>query len=739
MSDLLTTPLAKLTGILERITYHNDENGYTVARLAVEGMRDLVTVVGNFSNPAVGEQLLCEGSWISHREFGRQFSVERYSTSKPATVFAIEKYLGSGLIRGVGPVMARRMVEIFGLDTLDIIEQDPEKLLRVQGIGRQRVNGIKKAWHDQREIRNVMLYLQEKGVSALYAVKIYKNYGDESLKVVEENPYRLAQDIWGIGFKTADKIAQQIGVLPDSRLRLRAGLLHTLSEATNHGHVCLPQSKLLASASEILGCSEETISPYLQEMASENEIIAEILPNSRSLNQEPDYYHPALYFTEVGLAAQIRKRMALQPLKPVNETKFNAWLASQELTTGFSLSEEQKHAVLLALSNRFLVLTGGPGTGKTSVTNLIAKAFEARRMRIVLVSPTGRAARRLSEVTGREALTIHRALKWDPQARKFQHDEENPLECDVLIADEVSMLDEVLANQLMKATPVHAHVLFIGDSDQLPSVGAGSVLGDLLASGVVPSVRLTQVFRQAQKSLIVTSAHRIRNGDMPHLVKPSNRGDSNLIWVEIEESEEGIAQVLKLARRTLPALGYSREDIQILTPMHRGSLGVGYLNEQLQEALNPPQPECVEFMRGSHRYREKDRVIQLVNNYDKLVFNGDIGVIEKISRTDQLMHVRFSDTLVEYDFADCDELQLAYALSIHKSQGSEYRAVILVLHSSQFMMLQRNLLYTGLTRARDICILVGDMRAIGRAVKNNKTVRRHTHLAERLVNSAVPA
>jgi exodeoxyribonuclease V alpha subunit len=727
--------LETITGVLERVTYHNEENGYTVARLAVEGARDLVTIVGNFSNPVVGEQLFCEGKWVAHREFGRQFAVERYSTSKPATAFAIEKYLGSGLIKGIGPVMAKRMVDLFGLETLDIIENEPRKLLRVEGIGEKRVAGIQKAWDEQREIRNVMLFLQSHGVSATFAVKIYKTYGDKAIATVEENPYRLAQDIWGIGFKTADKIAQQLGVEADSERRLEAGLLYTLSEATEFGHLYLPEPKLIQSAAEILGVEPEKLIPVLESMAAAQAVIAEDVPGIEMAGRAMRaFYHPALYYTEIGLAAQIRRRLALPPSKPLSREKLAAWLQKQEQAQGLTLSDEQREAVALALENRFLVLTGGPGTGKTLSTNMIAHAFEAQKKRLLLVSPTGRAAKRLSEVTGRDAQTIHRLLKFEPATRSFQYNETNPLPCDVLIADEVSMLDAVLANNLLKAVPEHAQIVFVGDSDQLPSVGAGHVLGDLIASEVVPSVRLTQVFRQAQESLIVVNAHRIRKGEFPLLVPPKERDGKNCLWIEVEESVDGAQQVVKLVRKSLPALGFRGDDIQVLSAMHKGTLGVGYLNELLQEALNPADPtgRKPELLRGSRRFRIGDRVIQLVNNYDKNVYNGDVGTIADIKPDDQLLLVRFPEAVVEYDFADYDELQLAYALSVHKAQGSEYKAVVLVLHSSQYMMLQRNLLYTGLTRARNLCILVGDKRAIGRAVKNDKTTRRYTRLAERL-------
>lgn len=738
-----------VTGILERVTFHNEENGYTVGRLAIEGARDLVTVIGSFSNPIVGELLVCEGRWVANREYGRQFAMERYSTAKPATAYAIEKYLGSGLIRGVGPVVARRMVELFQTETLDVIEQDPRKLLRVEGIGEKRLARICRAWHEQREIRNVMLFLQEKGVSSTYAVKIYKRYGDESVRVVEQNPYRLAQDIWGIGFKTADKIAQQIGIALDSPQRLGAGLLHTLSEATDFGHMYLPEQTLVTSAAAILTVDGPALGSILEEMVATGQVMSEAPePGTEGRSANRAIYHPAMYYTEVGLAREICRRLISPPDAPVSRSKIMAWLDSQSAPGQAVLSEEQRQAVVLALENRFSVLTGGPGTGKTLTTNTIVRAFEARKRRILLASPTGRAAKRLSEVTQREALTIHRMLKYDPMKRAFQHNDTNPLECDVVIADEASMLDAVLANNLFKAIPDSAQIVFVGDSDQLPSVGAGNVLGDILKSGVVPSARLTQVFRQAASSLIVTNAHKIRQGTFPVLVAPPERQGHNCLFIEVQDppegdwtestaassSEMGANQVVRLVRKTLPALGFRGEDVQVLSPMHKGAIGVGRLNELLQEALNPADPngQRPELVRGSRRFRVGDRVIQLVNNYDKSVYNGDSGTIIDIRPVDQILKVRFPDSDVAYDFADYDELQLSYAMSVHKSQGSEYRAVVLVIHSSQYMMLQRNLLYTGLTRARDLCLIVGDRRGIARAVRNDKSTRRYTRLSERI-------
>ncbi len=724
-----------VTGILERVTYHNEDNGYTVARLAIEGARDLVTIVGTFSNPVVGECLFCSGEWAAHKEYGKQFVVAEYSTARPATAFAIEKYLGSGLIKGIGPVMAKRMVTLFGIETLNKIEHSPKELLKVDGIGRVRVQKIQRAWEEQREIRRVMLFLQERGVSPTFAVKIFKTYGNRAIEIVEANPYRLATDIWGIGFKTADKIAMQMGMAQDGEPRIKAGLLYTLSEATDYGHLYLPEPKLIRSAVKILEVPATKIQPVLDEMAAAEEVMPEDIPEIeiKGLLMRAMFV-PALYYTEVGLAAQLKFRLGLPPTRPVSRQKISLWLEKQEWELNITLSEEQKEAVSLAVENRIFVLTGGPGTGKTTITNLIARALEAQKKQLVLVSPTGRAAKRLSEVTGRDAQTIHRMLQYDPASHSFVFNETNPLPCDAMIADEVSMLDAVLANSLLKAVPDTAQIIFVGDSDQLPSVGAGNVLGDMLDSGVVPSIRLTQVFRQAQESLIVTNAHRIREGRFPNLIPPAERAGYNCLYIEAEESEAAAQQVVKLARKSLPALGFGPDDIQTLTAMRRGTVGVNYLNELLQGALNPPDPtgRQPEMLRGSRCFRVGDRVMQLRNNYDKNVYNGDIGAVTEIDLEEQLFKVRYPERVVEYEFSEYDELQLAYALSIHKSQGSEYPAVILVIHSSQYMMLQRNLFYTGLTRARKLCVIVGEERAVTWAVQNNKTARRFTRLQARL-------
>lgn len=723
------SPVETVEGTIERITFHADDTGYTVARLQVRGYREPVTIVGAMGTPAPGETVRVHGRWAAHPKFGRQLLVERYETLRPATAAAIEKYLGSGLIKGVGPVTAKRLVRTFGGETLNVIEEQPGRLTEVPGIGPGRADRICAAWKEQQAIREVMLFLQGHGVSATFAVRIYRAYRDDAIRLVEENPYRLAADIRGIGFKSADRIARALGFAADCPPRLRAGILHTLSEATNFGHLFLPADALLKHAAEILEVDEKSVRPILAEMVTAEEVVSE---PAELPGDPPAIYHPALFHTEIGLASRIRDLSQAAPAKAAAENRVDAWLDYQARAGGLELSPEQRQAVTLALNNRLLVLTGGPGTGKTTVTNLICRAFDARHCRILLASPTGRAAKRLAEVTGREAQTVHRLLQLDPASGKFRHNSENPLECDVLIADEVSMLDAVLANSLLQAVPDHAQVVLVGDADQLPSVGAGNVLRDMIASGTVPVCRLTQIFRQAAESLIVTNAHRINQGEWPKLLGPRGHDKADCVFIEVDNAEAAAEMAVRVATISLPRMGFGRDEIQILAPMHRGSAGVGRMNERMQNAWNPPRPQVPELARGGQILRQGDRVIQLINDYDRDVFNGDIGTIRSIDTEAQDLVGAFSDAEVTYDFHDCDELQLAYALSIHKSQGSEYPAVVLLLCMAHFMMLQRNLLYTALTRARRMCVLVGEKRAIGRAVSNASAGHRYTHLAERL-------
>ncbi len=724
-------PLDALEGTIERITFHNPDNGYTVARLLPPKAKDVITIIGNFSNPVVGESLLCHGTWTSHAQWGKQMQVARYETVRPATAFAIEKYLGSGMVKGVGPVMAKRIVAKFGEEALDVIEHSPRRLLQVSGIGEKRIDQIKTAWREQREVKNIMLFLQSHGVSPAYAVRIYKTYGDQAIAIVENNPYQLAADIWGIGFKSADKIAREMGIGEADPRRLEAGVVYVLNEAVDSGgNAFLLEAELLAKAAEILGVDDVGLA--LAHLATTGKLVVE--PATFIGTTETAIYPPSLFTTEKGLAEQIG-RLLSTPLVPATQpAKFDHWLADLLDTHGFPLSPEQREAVKTALLSRFSVLTGGPGTGKTTTTKAIVAAFEAQNKDVLLASPTGRAAKRLSEVSGHEAKTVHRLLEFDPEQRGFRHNADTPLECDVLVVDECSMLDMVLTYSLLKAVPSECQVVFVGDVDQLPSVGPGNVLRDLIDSGAVPVARLTQVFRQAQESLIITNAHAINAGRMPLLPPPSEGKDC--AFVRAEEPEQVADKVVAIVARSLPRRGFAPADIQVLTPMQRGSAGAAHLNERLQATLNPPLPGREEVARGSRLFRVGDRVMQMVNNYDKSVYNGDIGTVTHVSHEDSTLSVQFADaqglTDVVYDFADIDQLTLAFATSIHKSQGSEYPAVVLALHTQHFMLLQRNLLYTALTRAKKFAVVVGTPRAVRMAVGKQSDLKRHTRLKERL-------
>ncbi len=658
-------PLDTLEGVIERITFHNEENGYTVARLLPPNARDVITILGNFSNPVVGESLLCHGTWTRHPQWGKQMQVARYEVVRPATAFAIEKYLGSGMVKGVGPVTAKRIVNKFGDEALDIIEHHPGKLLEVPGIGAKTLAKITQAWKDQREIRNIMLFLQAHGVSPAYAVKIYRAYGGKSIEVVEKNPYQLASDIWGIGFKSADKIARAIGIAEDDPRRIEAGVVYVLNEAVESGgNAYLTEKELTDKATEILGVGD--VAAALLALSTSGRLVSE---SATFLGQtEVAVYTPSLHKTEIGLADRLKKLLATPLKQPPDAVKFEAWLSALCEKNGFPLSEEQRAAVSTALLSRFAIMTGGPGVGKTFSTKAIVTAFEALKKDVLLASPTGRAAKRMTEVTGREAKTVHRLLEFDPEKRGFKRDGDTPLECDVLIVDESSMLDMVLTYSLLKAVPESAQVVFVGDVDQLPSVGPGNVLRDLIESGAVPVARLTQVFRQAAESLIITNAHAINAGRMPSLPPPSAGRDC--AYLSAEEAEEVADKVVAVVAKSLPKRGYAPGDIQVLTPMQRGSAGAAYLNTRLQEALNPAAPGKDEVQRGIRLFRVGDRVMQIVNNYDKFVYNGDIGAVESISHEDETLTVAFPDAeginLVVYEFADMDELVMANAVSIHK-------------------------------------------------------------------------
>ena len=712
-----------VTGTVERITFQSVENGYAILRFAVAGYTEPITVIGAFSSVSPGESLRLTGFWTSHPKFGHQFKVNDYQVTRPATITGIQKYLGSGLIKGVGPVTAKRIVEHFGLATLDVIESDIGRLSEVKGIARRRIERIQVTWAEQRAIKDVMLFLQSHSVSTHLAVKIYKTYGNEAISVVESNPYRLAAEVYGIGFKTADQIAQNMGLAADAPTRLQAGLLYTLNQAAEQGHCYLPDTELVKQATEILAVESEPLSTALLVLEKDK------LTRTEQAGEISAVYLPTLWQAEQSVARRITNLLR-HPVK-VDLLRVDGWIQRYAEQSSLTLSDEQSNAIIQAVSHRVMILTGGPGTGKTSTMKCLVELLRAMKKRVLLASPTGRAAQRLSEVTGMDALTIHRLLAFDPKNFGFKHNEENPLAADVVIVDEASMLDVVLANNLLKAIAPTTQLILVGDVDQLPSVGPGTVLRDLIESGALPVTRLTTIFRQAASSLIIQNAHRINKGEYPILIKPGER-QADCYFIEAAEPEEILEIIVKTVSQSLPKrLSYDPMcDIQVLTPMNRGTVGATNLNTILQLALNPKDAGKQELNRGGRILRVGDKVIQKVNNYDLEVFNGDMGRVEFVDLEDQHVAVRFGNSLVTYDYADVLELGLAYAVSTHKSQGSEYPVVVIPVHTSHYRMLSRNLLYTALTRAKKLVVLIGTKKAIAAALHNVEAVKRYTRLRE---------
>ncbi|MCX4582048.1 ATP-dependent RecD-like DNA helicase [Streptomyces sp. NBC_01481] len=729
--------LAVLEGVLERITYANEENGYTVARVDTgRGGGDLLTVVGSLLGAQPGESLRMEGRWGSHPQYGKQFTVENYTTVLPATIQGIRRYLGSGLIKGIGPKIAERIVDHFGVDTLDIIEQEPKKLIEVPGLGPKRTKLIGAAWEEQKAIKEVMIFLQGVGVSTSIAVRIYKKYEDASISVVKNQPYRLAADVWGIGFLTADRIAQAVGIPHDSPERVKAGLQYALSQSTDQGHCFLPEEQLIADAVKLLQVDTGLVIECLAELAGDEEgVVREQVPAPDGGEALTAVYLVPFHRAEISLAAQLGRLLRtaedrMAAFQDVAWDKALAWLAER---TGAELATEQEQAVRLALTSKVAVLTGGPGCGKSFTVRSIVELARAKKAKVVLAAPTGRAAKRLAELTGAEASTVHRLLELKPGG-DAAYDRDRPLDADLVVVDEASMLDLLLANKLVKAVAPGAHLLLVGDVDQLPSVGAGEVLRDLLADGgPVPSVRLTRIFRQAQQSGVVTNAHRINSG-----VQPITSGLSDFFLFVEEETEDAGRVTVDVAARRIPAkFGLDpRRDVQVLAPMHRGPAGAGTLNGLLQQAITPARPDLPEKRFGGRVFRVGDKVTQIRNNYEKGkngVFNGTVGVVTSLQLDDQrLTVVTDEDEEVPYDFDELDELAHAYAVTIHRSQGSEYPAVVIPVTTGAWMMLQRNLLYTAVTRARKLVVLVGSRKAIGQAVRTVSAGRRFTALDHRL-------
>lgn len=746
--------MIKIRCVVERITYQNPENGYTILKCRVKDYTDLVPVVGSLLDANVGSVLLVEGNWKVDVKYGRQFIAENWEETLPATVYGMEKYLGSGLIKGVGPKFAKRIVQKYGVDTFTVIEDNVENLIEVDGIGHKRVQMIAESWERQKEVKNIMLFLQEYQVRSSFAAKIYKQYGNDSIAVMKENPYRLADDIWGIGFKTADQIAEKLGFGKESYVRLRSGLMYTLSELSNDGHVYAEKQQLIDKACELLEASPETIIMTMDEMLKKEELILErnIWKQDQEGNSVTAIYLPPFYYAEAGVAGKLKK-MAMSPagdnlyskLMEARQNTGNHDLSvSVELIqykVGMTYDEIQANTIRQAATAKVMVLTGGPGTGKTTTTQGIIAAYRAYGLRVLLAAPTGRAAKRMTEATGLEAKTIHRLLECKPP-EGYQKDEENPLEGDVLIIDECSMIDIILMNSLLKAIPQTMRLILVGDIDQLPSVGAGNVLRDIIDSGAFPVIRLTRIFRQAQSSRIVMNAHCINEGKLPDI---SNGKDTDFFFMENEDAEATVPQIVNLVKEKLPRYYHVEpSQIQVLTPMQRGVVGATNLNLSLQEALNPPEHEI--FMRGrgavmmpkdclrrsGFAYRAEDKVMQIKNNYDKEVFNGDIGMIESVNAEDRSLKVNFDGRSVEYDITDLDELVHAYATTIHKAQGSEYPIVVMPIMMNHYVMLQRNLIYTGITRAKKILVMVGTKKALSYAVRNVTVTKRNTLLKERL-------
>ncbi|MGD9483085.1 ATP-dependent RecD-like DNA helicase [Streptomyces sp. TRM70308] len=734
---------AVLEGVLERVTYANEETGYTVARVAPLRRKDaghdgdLLTVVGALLGAQPGESLRMEGRWGSHPQYGRQFTVENYTTVLPATIQGIRRYLGSGLIKGIGPRIAERIVAHFGLDTLDVIEQDAGRLVEVPGLGPKRTAKIAAAWEEQKAIKEVMVFLQGVGVSTSIAVRIYKKYGDESVPVVREHPYRLAADVWGIGFLTADRIAQSVGIPHDSPERVAAGLRYALSQSADQGHCFLPEERLIADAVKLLQVDTGLVIECLDALAADEEgVVRERAPDPER-PEEPvtAVYLPPFHRAETALAAQVRRLLharedRLAAFADVDWERALGWLARR---TGADLATEQRDAVRLALTRKVAVLTGGPGCGKSFTVRSVVELARAKGAKVLLAAPTGRAAKRLAELTGAPAATVHRLLELRPGG-DAAYDRDRPLDADLLVVDEASMLDLLLANKLVKAVPPGAHLLLVGDVDQLPSVGAGEVLRDLLAEGgPVPAVRLTRIFRQAQESGVVTNAHRINAGR-----PPLTQGLPDFFLFPEEDTEAAGRLTVDVAARRVPAkFGLdARRDVQVLAPMHRGPAGAGALNGLLQQEITPGRPSVPEKRFGGRVFRVGDKVTQIRNNYDKGangVFNGTVGVVTALSPEEQTLTVRTDeDEEVEYDFDELDELAHAYAVTIHRSQGSEYPAVVIPVTTGAWMMLQRNLLYTAVTRAKRLVVLVGSRRALAQAVRTVSAGRRHTMLDHRL-------
>ena len=714
--------MEELTGHIERITFQNAENGWTVARVDVPGKTDLVTVVGNLASVQIGETVRCQGFWKKDINYGYQFEVKSYEVEQPATVYGIKKYLGSGMIKGIGNVYAERIVNNYGARTLDIIDENPNLLMDIEGIGPKRIERIKACWEEQKAIRKVMVFLQSQGVSPTFAQKIFKTYGETSLDVINANPYQLARDIWGIGFKTADQIARKLGMDVQAPQRIDSGAEYVLSELANEGHTCYPVDKFLEAAHALLEVEANLIAQRLEHIVKDDRALIERLDTTDG--PLACIWLKPFYISEQGIGKELQRIRAATPkLRRVDVDRAVDW-AEQKLE--LQLASNQRAAVRQSLQEKVQLITGGPGTGKSTITKVILLILHQLTDNILLAAPTGRAAKRMQEITGTKASTIHSLLKYDFSIGDFQRNRDHPLDCDLLIVDEASMIDTVLMYSLLKAVPNGAKLILVGDVDQLPSVGPGNVMLDLIQSEQLPTTRLTEIFRQAKNSAIILNAHRINAGILPDL---KVRKGADFFFMSEEDPERIAVTITDLVERRLPsAYGFdSFEDIQVLTPMNRGQLGTRNLNNVLQAKLNPSYEP---LFKAGRRFHVSDKVMQIRNNYDLNVFNGDVGVVDRIDVTEQEMRVNYQGEVITYDFADLDQLVLAYAVSVHKYQGSECPCVVIPIHTSHYSMLFRNLLYTGITRGKRLVVLIGTKKALAMCVRNNKVAQRYTGLRQ---------
>jgi exodeoxyribonuclease V alpha subunit len=712
----------KLTGSIERITYHNSDNGFCVLRVKVGRERDLITVTGNAASVTAGEYIEAQGSWLNDKKHGLQFKAEQLRVIPPSTLEGIQKYLSSGMVKGIGPHFAKILVQAFGEQVFDIIENEPEKLSALPGIGAKRKETILHAWSKQKVIREIMIFLQSHGLGTARAVRIYKTYGQDAIARVMENPYRLALDIHGIGFKSADNLAQQLGIAVDSPLRAQAGVRHCLQLASNEGHCCSTREKLIEAANELLTIDPDIISAAIDNELENNNLMAD------EIDGAPVIFLTPLFRAEQGVAAHLHRLLAgLGSITPIDSEKAIPWV---EEKNQIQLSPSQHDAVRLALKEKVLIITGGPGVGKTTIIRSIVHIMRAKQYNITLCAPTGRAAKRLSEATGMPAKTIHRTLDFNPRTNQFNHDAENPLLTDLIVIDEISMVDVVLMNQLLRAIKTSTRLLMVGDSDQLPSVGPGAVLANMIASDVIATVQLNEIFRQAATSQIIVNAHRLNQGQLP--IKGDSDELSDFYFIQAETPEEIEDKLLNVVLNRIPQrFGFNPiHDIQILTPTHRSNLGAHHLNQRLQAAMNPLHGDAVS--RFGTSFTTGDKVIQTVNNYDKEVFNGDMGIIERIDAEESALWIQFDQRLVEYEFSELDEISLAYAITIHKSQGSEYPVVVIPLAMQHYMLLARNLVYTAVTRGKKLVIIIGQVKALATAIHAERKQKRLTKLTERL-------